>query len=321
MKKKLILITKILVTILTIYWVYTRHDFDFRQVAAVVTNPTILAFFFVLTFIKLILTTYRLHLLLPIELSKDSFKNILMTSWASTFLSNFAPSTIVGEIYKVKKISDDNTKVSKDQTLHSTVLVKVYTIFSYVVTAFAASLMMNSEQINNLVVTRFYLGLFCALFTMGPYLLDLVFRFSLTNYPPTEREFSANFLKRRFQHFLSFYISAKEKNFYFFRMIFSSIAIQILTVLIFMLILKNIAPGFNFTLIEGAFHFTYSYFISTLPISIGGLGVGHIAFAETLKSVGYKQGADVFTIFFILSSVFNVIGIMPFLYGLFKRNK
>ena len=61
--------------------------------------------------------------------------------------------------------------------------------------------------------------------------------------------------------------------------------------------------------------------ISTLPISVGGLGVGHIAFAETLSSVGYKQGADIFTIFYILSSIFNIVGGIPFIYGLFRKNQ
>ena len=120
---------------------------------------------------------------------------------------------------------------------------------------------------------------------------------------------------------MQFYLIMKGNHFYFFRMTISSILIQFITVFIFQHILNNIAPEFSFSLIEAAFHFTYSYFISTLPISVGGLGVGHIAFAETLSSVGYKQGADIFTIFYILSSIFNIVGGIPFIYGLFRKNQ
>jgi hypothetical protein len=55
-----------------------------------------------------------------------------------------------------------------------------------------------------------------------------------------------------------------------------------------------------------------------LPISISGLGVGHLAFSKLLGLYNIQNGADVFTLFFLFSYIFNLIGILPF-FWLFKK--
>jgi hypothetical protein len=50
-----------------------------------------------------------------------------------------------------------------------------------------------------------------------------------------------------------------------------------------------------------------------LPISISGIGVGHLAFFKLIGLFGIMSGADIFTIYFACSYVFNLIGLVPFL--------
>ena len=50
-----------------------------------------------------------------------------------------------------------------------------------------------------------------------------------------------------------------------------------------------------------------------LPISISGIGVGHTAFSKLLGMFGIMSEADIFTIHFAYSYVFNLIGLVPFL--------
>ena len=53
--------------------------------------------------------------------------------------------------------------------------------------------------------------------------------------------------------------------------------------------------------------------ITTLPISPGGLGVGHLAFAQLYLTVGIDNGADVFNTVFIGTICMNLLGLIPYL--------
>jgi len=53
--------------------------------------------------------------------------------------------------------------------------------------------------------------------------------------------------------------------------------------------------------------------ISSLPISISGLGVGHVAFSELLQIYSISSGADAFSIYFTYSYIYNLVGIIPLL--------
>lgn len=63
--------------------------------------------------------------------------------------------------------------------------------------------------------------------------------------------------------------------------------------------------------------------ITALPISPGGLGVGHIAFEELFKIINLTHGANIFNIFILSQLALNILGVVPYilLETLGKQNK
>lgn len=53
---------------------------------------------------------------------------------------------------------------------------------------------------------------------------------------------------------------------------------------------------------------------SALPISPGGLGVGHVLFENLFKLIEIKNGASLFNIYFVLNIFVCLIGIIPYLF-------
>jgi uncharacterized membrane protein YbhN (UPF0104 family) len=54
---------------------------------------------------------------------------------------------------------------------------------------------------------------------------------------------------------------------------------------------------------------------TAIPISPGGLGVGHVLFANLFMLVGIDNGASLFNLFYLTAFLHNFSGIIPYLYN------
>jgi hypothetical protein len=52
---------------------------------------------------------------------------------------------------------------------------------------------------------------------------------------------------------------------------------------------------------------------TAIPISPGGLGVGHVLFANLFNLVGIDNGASLFNLFFLIAFLHNFSGVIPYL--------
>ncbi len=54
--------------------------------------------------------------------------------------------------------------------------------------------------------------------------------------------------------------------------------------------------------------------VTALPLAPAGVGVGHVAFDQLYKLVGMENGANVFNLYVLLQIVFNLAGVIPYLF-------
>ena len=71
--------------------------------------------------------------------------------------------------------------------------------------------------------------------------------------------------------------------------------------------------GHDGSLSELAATFPIGMLITTLPLSPGGLGVGHLAFEHLFQLVGLTQGANVYNAYFISQTLLNLTGVLAYL--------
>lgn len=50
-----------------------------------------------------------------------------------------------------------------------------------------------------------------------------------------------------------------------------------------------------------------------LPISPGGIGVGHVAFDKLFQMIGQSQESNIFNIFLLSQLILNLLGAVPYL--------
>lgn len=80
----------------------------------------------------------------------------------------------------------------------------------------------------------------------------------------------------------------------------------------FALLTQQISPG-DLRLSELGAIFPLGMLITTLPLSPGGLGVGHLAFEQLFAMVGMAQGANVYNVYFVSQTVLNLTGVVAYL--------
>ena len=96
-----------------------------------------------------------------------------------------------------------------------------------------------------------------------------------------------------------------------------SIFLQFMSMLVFTYLTISIT-GQDVRLIDMALVFPIGILTTALPISPGGLGVGHAAFEELFVMVGLRGGADVFNVYILAQFAFNMLGALP--YMIFRQN-
>lgn len=93
---------------------------------------------------------------------------------------------------------------------------------------------------------------------------------------------------------------------------FMSLLIQFFTLLYFVIITAVLMPDFvNWSGLATVF--PIGIFTTALPISPGGLGVGHLAFERLYELIGYTGGANVFNIYILGYMMLCVVGVIPYL--------
>lgn len=71
--------------------------------------------------------------------------------------------------------------------------------------------------------------------------------------------------------------------------------------------------GHGGALTELAAVFPIGMLITTLPLSPGGLGVGHLAFEHLFQLVDLRQGADIYNAYFVSQTLLNLTGVLAYL--------
>ncbi|MCX6128247.1 MAG: lysylphosphatidylglycerol synthase transmembrane domain-containing protein [Proteobacteria bacterium] len=97
-----------------------------------------------------------------------------------------------------------------------------------------------------------------------------------------------------------------------FRSILLSLVIQAMSLLLFYLFtcrILGLAPPFG----SIASIFPVGVLTTAIPITPGGLGVGHVAFDRLFTMINLNHGATVFNLFIISQLILNLLGVIPYL--------
>ena len=285
---RIILIIKLIVSPLIIYWLIRNENFNVENLKLGLSNIYLFTTFLFLTLIQLILSSYRTQILFPFnKLNSFSFTNMIKIAWATNFVHCVAPSTVFGDLFRIKELMKLENSSSKDNSVYVSIFSKIFSFLALVAISFLANLILLNHNKDLRIV--FYLSATITIsslliFLYSKHLVKLIRPIFNKLYLISSKEF---FTKRL--DYLKVYITYLLKNKKVtLAAVSSSLLIQILNTLSFMIIIYT----FNPQIVEKPLLFVVlvpiGIFIMTLPISFSGLGVGHLAFAQLLKNCRRK---------------------------------
>lgn len=318
-RSKIILVVKLILSSVLLYWLIKRHSFNVENIKLGLSNGRLFIIFLVFTFIQLILSALRTHLLLQLnEFKLPEFASTLKISWASTFISGIAPSSVFGDFFRIKELMKIENGLNKDNSFYSSMIAKIFSTLGLVTISLVASSSLLGK--NEKMSTVFYFSF--AIFSFSIFVLYQSEKIItlLVQYLNSFYKLSSNqFILNRITNFKSYFLNlSRDKKLISYSFLLS-LLIQIMNTISFVLIINFLNPTASTNIILLLCVVPIGIFVMTLPISFSGLGVGHLAFATLLKIFNIQNGADVFTVYFALSFIFNFLGIAPFIW-IMKQN-
>lgn len=296
-----------------VYWLISSGKLDLSTTKVFIDKPSILFFnmgFWIFGIVAL--CGCRWYVLLKGIGLNPTLKRTIQLHATGLFFNTAIPGAVGGDLIKAIYIFKDQTESGKTHALLSVFLdrlIGLYGLFTIATIAmfFQLDLVQSNPAISSLFI--FVLGIFSS---MTFFFIAVFFPF------PENKDPIANFFTKPWPLFsiahkvyVAFRLYRQNKRSLFLAYLMS-ILFQFCFIYFYYYIAQTIVPMdipiFSFFAI-----IPVGMLVIAIPISPGGLGVGHAAFDKLFLLIGINNGANVFNIAFIGITALNLIGAIPYL--------
>jgi uncharacterized protein (TIRG00374 family) len=296
-----------------LYWLITSGKLDLTLIRkSFEVGPQWLVAFLLLASQSAI-GAYRYKLLLETKCPKPlSFFQVLKLNYIGLFFSSVLPGAVTGDLIKLVYVRKLDQSFTKTFLLTVTLLDRIIGLagllflagfFSLIYYTDVTALSPKIAQIITLNLFLFF-GTICFLSALiAPHKFQRKFVHLIRKIP---------FIGKKISKILSQIFTLRENKKDLAKCFALSVLMQFLGILAFWTISSPFYSGH--LPLQYAFTFIPVGLIATaIPISPGGLGVGHMLFAKLFSFVQIDNGASLFNLFFLCSFTHNFLGVIPYL--------
>jgi uncharacterized protein (TIRG00374 family) len=299
---------KLTVAIGLLYWLVINGKLDFSLLAEIFKYPALVTISALLCMIQILLCSYRWGIMLKMKAPELTSSKILSTQWIGQFFSSILPGAVTGDIIKVAHLVKDHKNLSRPYLLFTILLDRVIGLCALLSISTVSGIFLYNElvEINPIFKEVILLNIF--LFTGSLTFLALFFL------KKNHQTFILNLIKHdKIRSTLASWweIGAHKKK--FFDMFALSVLAHTCAILSFYCINKHF---FN-----ESFQFKHLFAIVpmgqvgvAIPISPGGLGVGHVLFDKLFSFLNQSRGASLFNLAWMIAFTVNMLGLIPYLF-------
>jgi len=290
--------------------IYVISTLGFENVLKIISKVSLKNFiiFLLITFSLNLLAIFRWWILLRTLGLKISFFKTLKYAWIGVFFNNIFPSTIGGDFIKAYYIYKDTEK-KKEATISSVILDRTFGGGGLlIITSISGIVLFNRFKIIAVIVlSALFLYLLFLILIFQKNFLKKIFPFK--NFP------GKNFLRELYYGLYHY----KKKP----QIIILALLISVLVQTIFVFLNYKIALSItdNIRFLNFYLLIPIASFLSSLPITIGGWGLGEFVYKEILSLIPITPAiaVSISLIFRINFTLFNLVG-LPF-YIFYKGKK
>ncbi|MDD4973626.1 MAG: lysylphosphatidylglycerol synthase transmembrane domain-containing protein [Bacteriovorax sp.] len=307
------ILLKFVFAIALLYWLITSGKLDLSLVMKSFEVGPQWFMAFLLIIIIVALGAYRYKLLLETKSQKTlRFFDVLRLNYIGLFFSSVLPGAVTGDLIKLVYIKKLDQGFTKTFLVTVTLLDRIIGLAGLLFLAGGFSLIYFSEvtvlspKIAHVIQLNLFLfgGTILFLGTLiSPYKFQKMIVNLIKKIP---------FIGKKISELLDHLFALRENRKDLINCFLLSILTQFLSILAFWTISSPFYSGH--LPLQYAFTFIPVGLIATaVPISPGGLGVGHVLFANLFSFVNIDNGASLFNLFFLCSFSHNFLGVIPYL--------
>lgn len=292
------------------YWLVKTGKLDFTLVSKLINSGSLWIFGLLLILSGLFINSLRLKILLDTK-SKNPlpYLKILAFSAIGNFFSVILPGASMGDVIKffyLKKLNRDASKATIASLMILDRLIGLLGLF-LLATLMCVGQLEVIRKLHPVLLTLTFINISATLGS-GFFIFLLFSKFHLKN------KFLVFFSKwPKIEHALSDLFKINLSIIPFIKCLSLSLLNQSVTIGSFWLLASAYLPAHvSFSMI---FTITPIGMVgSSLPISPGGLGVGHALFDNLFKLLGIQNGASLFNLYFVGYFLISLLGAIPYLF-------
>lgn len=311
-KKTIVNVLKLALVVGIFYYLIANDRLNFERLLLFGEHPEVLfTLVVVLTFWIVPLAAFRWWLLLRAIGLPVPWTRANLLTWIGNFFNTALPGAVSGDVVKGYYIIQAQEKEGKTPAFATVLIDRFVGLFGLIVMAFFA-LVFNLNLIAGQPVLIPLVWTICVLFaaTILFYVI-VIFPFKeekdpfaclLSNLPGKKWTVNAYRAFKIYQH---------QKLTLVVTLLMSIILHSSVAFLFFqiarMLGVEELNLATQFIIMP------LGLIVVALPITPGGVGVGHLAFGELYRYVGISEGADIFNLFIIVQLTVFLLGVIPYL--------
>ena len=294
-----------------IYWFVSYGKLDFNTLAILTKESHLIPFLCLVWFTgPLLLCGIRWWLLMEVVGFPFSRKKLLSYQAIGIFFNTVLPGAVSGDLVKVIYAFREHPHKPKSGAVVSTIMDRALGIYAL----FTIGALVTIARLETIMATPLLQPL--ALMTIIAF-LGLSLTSCLIIIPWQNGDPIAHLLEKPFPlftHMAKVYNAVRCYQPYSKRLglcLLLSLCSQGLLCFTFAWIASRMVPGS--ALGDVAMIFPIGFVTTAIPITPGGLGVGHLAFDQLFAMMNLQGGANVFNVYIIAMLSLNLLGVAPYL--------
>jgi uncharacterized membrane protein YbhN (UPF0104 family) len=293
-------------------WLLSSGKLDFKLLASLKDHPFALFTAVCLSIINFCLISVRWKSILKARSTVEiPLWGMLKISWIGQFFSSVLPGTVSGDLVKILYVQKFDQAFSKQFLFASILIDRVMGLAGLILLvgittlSFSGHILENAPAMAPLLKFN-YILVALIIIASGIFMYWHQMIRSVLVY------MQSKFLPSLFARIITLWDDLVLIRSRMFKAIFLSIFIQLSGVVIFWSLIYPFVSG-KMDFVQALAFIPLGLMTLALPIAPSGLGVGHAIFQKLFEFSGIHNGASLFNIYFVVTLLVNVVGVIPYL--------
>jgi uncharacterized membrane protein YbhN (UPF0104 family) len=318
LKTYFITLIKILLAFGLIYWLATSGKLDFKLIQKLKQYPWAILSAGIFSIFNFVIASYRWETILRARSQVNlPISGLLKITWIGQFFSSVLPGSVSGDLVKILYVQQFDKSFSK-KFIFASILIDRAMGLSGLILIVGLSSMIFGRNIGNhspAMIPLLNINYLLMLFVLMSFSIFFFFHQFIRK---ILLKFQALAMQDFFRRIISLWDDLVLIKKHMLKAVILSMIIQFVAVLIFWsLIQPFIGQKMNF--IQALASIPIGLMTLALPIAPSGLGVGHAIFQKLFELSSIQNGASLFNIYFIVTLLVNMMGVIPYLLNKSKK--